>query len=165
LIRPEEGPSEPDANIERIIVPIDGSELSGSAVPYAGELARALGATVMAVHVITPFAITYPGTEAYVDQRVMDQLEASAKEMLLSAGDRLRAMGLTAEQLLTRGTPTDGIISAAIERRADLIVMSTHGRSGMGRWVMGSVADAVVRRSHLPCLLRRPEEAQPGANV
>jgi nucleotide-binding universal stress UspA family protein len=158
LVRPEELGSEPDASIKKILVPTDGSELSETALPYAGEFARSVGATLVLVHVVTPFAMAYAGPEVYVDQRAVDQIEANARELLRRAGDKLRAEGLPTKEVIYRGAATDAIVAAAASERADLIIMSTHGRTGMGRWVMGSVADAVVRRSHLPCLLRRPEQ-------
>jgi nucleotide-binding universal stress UspA family protein len=158
LVSPEEAGPTPEAKIKRILVPIDGSELSQTAIPYAGDFARTVGATVVVVHVVTPFAIAYPGAEAYLDQRAMDQIEANAKEILQRAVDKLRAEGLPTEQVLGGGTAIDGIVAAAMGERTDLIIMSTHGRSGLGRWVLGSVAEAVVRRSHLPCVLHRPEQ-------
>jgi len=68
--------------------------------------------------------------------------------------------GLEVGSLVTVGSTVDTIVTIAREEDADLIAIATHGRSGIGRWILGSVADGVVRRSHLPCLVVRPMEVQ-----
>jgi nucleotide-binding universal stress UspA family protein len=123
----------------RILVPLDGSALAERALPYALELARA-GARLELVHV------HHRGQPAGVD------LDAVA--------ERLSAAGATAEAHV--GAVADGddlgqaVVGTARELGAELIVMSTHGRSGLGRWIYGSVADQVLRQSPVPVLLVPP---------
>jgi len=155
LLHPERG-SGPAPDIKRILVPVDGSELSMAVLPFASQLATALDATVVVTQIVTPISVAYTGMEGYVDGRVLEAIETGASDSLDRAANTVRQSGVVTESVLGRGTATDGIVEQA--RDVDLIVMSTHGRSGVGRWVAGSVADAVVRRSHTPCLLYRPEQ-------
>jgi nucleotide-binding universal stress UspA family protein len=83
-------------------------------------------------------------------------MEAGAHEFLASTASVLAAKGVKAAPVVAIGNATDGIVWAAEREGADLIVMSTHGRSGLGRIVLGSVADAVVRRTSLPVIVVRP---------
>jgi nucleotide-binding universal stress UspA family protein len=155
LLHPENG-SGLAPEIKRILVPVDGSDLSISVLPFVSHLATALNATVVVMNVVTPIPVAYAGMEGYVDARMLDAIEAGARVSLERAVNMVRQSGVVADPFVVRGTAADGIVDQA--RNVDLIVMSTHGRSGLGRWVAGSVADAVVRRSHVPCLLYRPEQ-------
>ena len=81
----------------------------------------------------------------------------AATHMLDRTVTEVEAAGLTASRTVTLGDPVDQIVRLAETESIGLIVMSTHGRSGIGRWVIGSVADAVVRRTAVPSLLVRPQ--------
>ena len=72
----------------------------------------------------------------------------------------VESRGLSVHTEVACGFPADEIIRAAKVAKADIIAMATHGRSGANRWVMGSIADAVLRRSKLPCLMIRPAAVQ-----
>jgi nucleotide-binding universal stress UspA family protein len=143
-------------NIEKILVPLDGSEVAASALPFAADLAKALGASVCLFQTVPEPIMIYPGAEAVFDPRVQKEVEAAAQKFLASTAERLTTQGVAAESVTSFGNTVDGIVGAAEREKADLIVMSTHGRSGMGRMVLGSVADAVVRRTLLPVVLVRP---------
>jgi nucleotide-binding universal stress UspA family protein len=123
----------------RILVPLDGSALAERALPYALELARA-GARLAVVHV------HHRGQPAGVD------LDAVA--------ERLSRAGAIAETdgraVADGGDLGQAIVGAARELGAELVVMSTHGRSGLGRWIYGSVAEQVLRQSPVPVLLVPP---------
>lgn len=150
---------QPARAIQKILVPLDGSQVSQSALPFIIGMAKVLETSLLLHHAITPPAMLYPGIEmAHMDARLAAEIEAGAQELLAGAADQVRAAGVSAETVVTTGFAVDEISRVAEERSADLIAMSTHGRSGLGRWVLGSVADAVLRRSTLPCLLVRPRE-------
>jgi nucleotide-binding universal stress UspA family protein len=83
---------------------------------------------------------------------------SDTRKFLAAAAEDLTARGLEAEAIVNVGNATDGIVWAAERENAGLIVMSTHGRSGVGRMVLGSVADSVVRRTSLPVILVRPRD-------
>jgi len=157
LVRPRaDGKPSDAAALTKLLVPLDGSELSGSALPFAGHLAKSLGASIVLFHAIFEPVMTYPGAEAVFDAGALTEMESGAHEYLASAARDLTAKGVKADPAVAIGNATDGIVWAAEREGAGLIVMSTHGRSGIGRIVLGSVADAVVRRTSLPVVLVRP---------
>lgn len=147
--------------IRRIFVPLDGSELSSSVLPFVVDLAKPLNASVVAFHAVVPPVVAYPGAEPMgFDTRLLDDMAEGARTFLASVAGDLAAQGIDAKPVVVTGNAVDAIIALADEEGADLIAMSTHGRSGLGRLIMGSVADAVVRRSHRPVLLMRPAESK-----
>ena len=145
-------------NIERILVPLDGSQLSLSILPQVEELAKALGASLVLFSGVIPLDI-YPGTEMAPARvgGILDELMSQAQSFLASLEKEVQGRGVKARSVVTIGFPVDEITRVAEEVGAGLIAVATHGRSGVNRWIMGSVADGVVRRSHLPCLMIRPE--------
>jgi nucleotide-binding universal stress UspA family protein len=129
----------------RIMVPLDGSDLAQSALPHALELGRALSATVLLFYVRDPRS---------------GSVEA-ARRYLAFVRDQQAVPGVTVDILVGEGPVAAAIIDAAQHEQVDLIVMATHGRSGMQRVVYGSVAEQVLRSSTKPILLVRA----PGAPV
>jgi len=129
-----------------LVVPLDGSSLAGRAVPHAVALARAMGARLVLVR--APSSSELRG-------RLGDGLDPATE--LEDAVELVRAEGVQAEPYLypvyAPNEIAGAIIDAAHDRQATMIVMSTHGRGGLGRWLFGSVADAVLRQSDLPVLL------------
>ena len=162
LVRATEG-ERPPAAIDRILVPMDGSQLSLSVLPYVEEMASALGASLVLYNAVPPLDV-YPAaavSEARVGG-VIDDLLAQAQSFLGQVAKEVeQRTEIKTQSVVTVGFPVDEISRVAREVNAGLIAMATHGRSGVGRWVMGSVADGTVRRSSLPCLLVRPEQPSP----
>ena len=157
LVRPPaDGKQGNTSSLKKLLVPLDGSDLSASVLPFAGDLAKRLEASVVLFHAVYEPVMNYPGAEAVFDTPVLEGMEAGAREFLASAGNGLTEQGVKAEVVAAIGNATDAIVWAAEREGADLIVMSTHGRSGIGRIVLGSVADGVVRRTSLPVILVRP---------
>lgn len=159
LVRARPASQRPAAvKIDRILVPLDGSELSLRVLPYVEELAKALGASLVLFNAVIPLDI-YPGTEMAPAQvsTVLDDIMAQARSFLSTVEKEVQGRGVKARSVATIGFAVDETVRVAEEVGAGLIAMATHGRSGMNRWVMGSVADGVVRRSGLPCLMVRPE--------
>jgi nucleotide-binding universal stress UspA family protein len=138
-----------EANVySTVLVPLDGSALADRALPYAATLARSSHARLVLVR--AALAHTLPGvdpTEAQVAvvERAERELEAAA--------ERLRTEGLAVETHVYYDEAARAIVDAAEHAAVDLVVMSTHGRGGLGRWVYGSVADRVLRRVAAPVLL------------
>ena len=139
------------ARLERILVPLDGSAHSESVLPFVEDLAGQLGASLVlqqAVLPVTLFAGEYiPPTES------LQEPAASAHEYLGRIAARERSLGIAADVEVDVGASADAILHAAKRSGADVIALSTHGWSGPLRWVLGSVADAVVRHSPLPVLV------------
>lgn len=128
--------------ISRMLVPLDGSRRSERALPYAAQMALATGGELILVHDETVGLGPEDGPPTDETIRRLAELDA----MLVRQGipTRLRVV---------HGSAADAILRAADEERADLIVMSTHGRGGLSRWLYGSVADAVLHYASRPVLL------------
>ncbi len=149
-----------DVAIKQILVPLDGSDLAHSIMPNVEEMARALGASLLLFHAVSP-VIGYPGFEAVQPSAVTDVLndmQEHAKKLLVETAAQLTSRGVQAKVVVTLDMPVDGIVRAGEQTGADMIALATHGRGGLGRAVMGSVADGVVRRASLPCLVIHARE-------
>jgi nucleotide-binding universal stress UspA family protein len=134
---------------ERILVPTDGSEPSERATDHAVDLAGRYGATVDALFVVDE---TYPAVSHW-DMVVEEEEEAGerALDAVAAAGE---AAGVAVERHLRRGVPHKEIVDAAAEYGADLIVMGTHGRTGLDRFAnTGSTTERVVRLTPVPTLV------------
>lgn len=138
----------------RIMVPLDGSELAQSALPHALEICRACAATLVLLHVRDPRAGSLEAARRYLEY--IDRQHARA--------------GVPIETAVREGPVAPTIVSAAEEQQIDMLVMATHGRSGLQRVVYGSVAEQVLRGSSQPVLLVRvpgamvePLDTPPGA--
>jgi nucleotide-binding universal stress UspA family protein len=144
---------------KHILLALDGSPLSEQALPHAEELAKGLGAKLTVLSVVEPYVIALPATPApipaYNIDTDLEALVADREDYLESIRDRLVADGLDADTVIRRGRPGDEIIDCARELGADVIVMTTHGRSGLSRWIYGSVAERVLHTSETPVLLIR----------
>jgi nucleotide-binding universal stress UspA family protein len=118
-----------------------------------------MGASLVLFHAVAPIA-SYPGFEtaqAATIGKVVEELQEQAKAILNRASEKVRASGVEATMVVTLDVAVDGVLRASEELGVDLIAIATHGRSGFGRMVLGSVADGVVRRStDRPVLVIRP---------
>ena len=145
--------------IARIMVPTDFSPTSDVALEYARDLARQFGSSIDLVHVFDdPFAsgaFIGDGT-VMMPVELREALEKQAREQL-AARHESHAAGLPGSSMvLLLGPPARQIVERAKEDAADLIVMGTHGRSGLGHLLIGSVAERVVRTAACPVLTTRP---------
>lgn len=139
-----------------ILLPLDGSSFAEEAVPLAAVVARAFGADLHLAHVIRPM----PGTGG--DEGVESDLEwrrevrEAASGALSELAGQLRREGVSVDAEVREGQVVTELLAAVEERAVDLVVMTTHGAGGFRRWWLGSVADALLRRSRVPLLLVRP---------
>lgn len=141
-----------------LLVPLDGSHFAESALPYALELAGKFDSKVTLVRSIDPPAIVAAdvGDTAEMLLKMRELAQEEAKAYLTTKAGELRQEGYIVDVEMLIGTsPAQAILTAADDKDADLIVMCTHGRSGLGRFVFGSVAEKVVRHSNVPVLLIR----------
>jgi nucleotide-binding universal stress UspA family protein len=139
--------------IRSVLVPLDGSKTAEHALPFAARIARGAGAEVQLVHIATVAGWERPRGE---QENLVEQLDAIAKPL---RDDRLQVT-----TAIVNGYYSDiGQIVArlATERGVSLVAMTTHGRGGVQRFVYGSVADAVIRASHVPLLLIPASGAYP----
>ncbi|MBI3964719.1 MAG: universal stress protein [Chloroflexi bacterium] len=145
-----------------ILVPLDGSAFAERALPYAGALAQTTGQRVCLVGVLPEKA---PSRRSSAGEEADNRTELQS--ILTGMTKRLRASGLRVTSHLRQGEIAPSILDAAREFEASHIVMGTHGRSGIRRWIFGSVADAVVRHASTPVVLIPPDCARewPGDRV
>jgi nucleotide-binding universal stress UspA family protein len=169
--------------LQKILVPLDGSELAEAAIPYVKEISRRCEPLeVVLLQVVrlpqgrsaTVYKhqdIEFPeltsdyraAAEAarhpiYRDQEI-ESARADVETALAPVAQELRSDNISVRVAVAFGRPAQEIVSFAEKEGVELIAMSTHGRSGLSRWILGSVADKVLRGTHLPVLLVRP----PGA--
>ncbi|HLH27050.1 MAG TPA: universal stress protein [Chloroflexota bacterium] len=154
---------------DNILVPLDGSELANEALPYAEAIAKTLGWGVVLLRVVSGDPVRHhrPGSapiEAPLEDEmtprpgydVFEAEEAAASDALATHVARLRAAGVTADSEVGLGNAGDVIVERASEGDIVLIVMASHGRTGLARIFRGSVAAAVVDHSARPVLVVRP---------
>jgi nucleotide-binding universal stress UspA family protein len=154
------GQAEGEAGFKSIIVPLDGSELAGAALPTAGRIAKKLDLELYLMRIVeNPYAAFVSGGGPYavnVDE-LMKDIRSRARKYLEAKMAELKKTGVEQiSYLLQEGIATDEIVSIADQTSGSLIVMSSHGRSGMKRWLLGSVAETVVRHANNPVLVVRP---------
>lgn len=144
--------------IKRVLVPIDFSKDSLKALDYAADFAKPLGAELVTLFVIEPIYYAVPdlaGTAAGAVGGMIEEQRASAKQQLTRLQARYAKRKITLRTLLQTGTPYQAIVDTAKSLKAGLIVMSTHGRTGMKHLLLGSTAERVVRTATCPVLTMR----------
>jgi len=140
---------------KRMLVPLDGSELSEVVFPYAKELAGRLDLDVVLLHVCSPEECELtPLHRAYIEHKA-EILKRQSEEVQQKTGVGPGGRAVQVRGELAVGYPAEEILRYAEENDIDLILMATHGRSGIRRWVMGSVAEKVLRASKVPVWLVR----------
>jgi nucleotide-binding universal stress UspA family protein len=140
---------------KRALVPLDGSPLAEAVIPFLMEIASPLGMSIVLIRVREPIPqIVGDGVRhALLDAAVAR--ERDTEDYLASIAATLRARGVVVSYAIRSGRPDEEIVAAAREAGADLIAMSTHGRSGLGRLLFGSVAEQVLRHADVPVLMIR----------
>jgi len=149
---------------KHILVPLDGSPLAEEALPHVEALARGFGSRITLMSCVEPYVISLPmvptPVPAYDIDMDIDALTKDRKEYLDTVREKLVEQGLSVDIEAHRGRASDEILRFADERSVDLIVMTTHGRSGIGRFIYGSVAERVLHGAKTPVLLIRSGPAE-----
>ena len=148
-------------NLRTILLPTDFSECAAHAVPVAAQFARGAGARLLCLHVVEPAvpAVGWsPVAEPLPLAVITERLEDSATRELPKLARAAECEGLDVEEVIAHGEPASEIVRVARERGADLIVISSHGRTGLGRILFGSTAESVVRYAHCPVLVVKPAQ-------
>jgi nucleotide-binding universal stress UspA family protein len=149
----------PTAEWKRICCPIDFSDASRAAMEVAADLARRFGADLMLLHAYPIPGYTFPDGSVVASPKMMqdlaDQAQKHLEEWRAEAEKLVGAPRVTAAPAV--GEPSAEILEAAREAKSDLIVVGTHGRTGLEHALMGSIAERVVRRAHCPVLTVRPQ--------
>ncbi len=161
VIRAQEGDvTSSSPKLRRVLLPVDGSSISDSAVPHGVEMAKAIGCGITVLRVVSPMAYG----EAFADyvptvqsDAFVASIQAEAQGYVDSKVAEIQAAGIAdVEGKIVEGNPGSVIIDEVGQGGEQLVVMATHGRSGVGRWLMGSVTDRVIRHSAGPVLVIRP---------
>lgn len=142
---------------KHILVPVDGSEKSLQAVSKAAELAKAFNSEVTAVYVLDPYPFTGVGADfAYGQAQYLSAATAEANKALEDVTERMKDTGVTVKTLVGEGHAIhEGIVRVGENVGADLIVMGSHGRRGLEKLVLGSVAQRVLQTAKVPVLVVR----------
>lgn len=141
---------------EKILVPLDGSRLAETALPHAESLARAYGATLILMTVVTPPAVTgHESSSMEMFQENMAALYTDAERYLAGVKGELREKKIRAETHIGMGPVVGEIIEVAEARSVDLLIIASHGRTGLQRVFFGSVAAGVLSRIEKPLLVIR----------
>jgi nucleotide-binding universal stress UspA family protein len=139
---------------KHVLIPLDGSALAEQALPHAIAQAKHFRAELVLLKVVEPLAHARGMSLSDLEQ-IRQQAHTWAGEYLDSLAGDIQEQGVLVQKVTIDGRPHTGIVEFAEANRVDLIVMSTRGQSGLSRWLMGSVADRVVRGSTAPVLMVR----------
>ena len=146
----------------KVLVPLDGSELSETALEHLRSIVSGCGVsevTLLFVVETTPWVATGDFFPESVHVEIDGKYAAWARDYVANKADSLRQEGVSATAVLLEGNAAEKILEYAEKNEVDLIIMSTHGRSGPARWLFGSIADRVVRHSRVPVLVTTPKRA------
>jgi len=141
----------------KILVPLDGSALSERALTHAEKIAKGTGAELILMQVIGIPLADAPEAGPAEEEKVFKAEVDCARAYLESAADRIRPAGLSVRSVVARGDADSEILGFAHRENVDILVMSTHGRSGLSKLLMGSVAQKVMLTTKRPVLLVKPE--------
>lgn len=156
---------------KRILVPLDGSQVSSRALSYAIEVAQQFGAEIILMKVVAPTTPFMPSESAtglagspLASEVAMKAAREQDKRNVVRSRQYLRgklrsltARGIKGSYHVTMGTPAKSILDFGKEKDVDLVVMTTSGKSGIKRAIMGSVADEIIRDPTFPVLVIRPK--------
>lgn len=155
---------------KRILVPLDGSERAEKILPHVETLASLSKSTVILLDVIEPVSagftpsmsmmVTPPPQELEIYWKSMQAAEDEAKEYIQKQAERLNKMKIETEVVIVRGDPVNSIVNTAREKNADLIAMTSHGRTGLERVFYGSVTSGVLHKVDRPLLLIRAQNGE-----
>lgn len=153
---------------EKILVPLDGSSLAERAIRHAGEIARGARSEILLLQAISFPMPVVPEAVLVPDSKWLAEAKKDALRYLDGIAAPMRDAGMRVRTMVDERPPADAILHVAAREAVDLIVMSSHGRGGLTRLLMGSVAESVFRATSRTVMLVKPERpdvpAQKGEN-
>ena len=159
LVRAQKDAGDPSLkplSCQRILVPLDGSPVAEQVLPIASSVAKALGAELVLFRVPAISTSTYLAGDSYVPlDHLIETANQDTEKYLQRTAEGVRGQGIQVSTAIQVGGVANAIIDYAEANRIDLIAMCTHGRTGLARWALGSVADRVLRAGRIPLLLVR----------
>jgi nucleotide-binding universal stress UspA family protein len=139
----------------KILVPLDGSKVAEGVLPHAKALAYSEGAELILLTVATNPAMDFAFSDPGLARSAEQEQEERSKTYIDKIENDLKAAGFKTASLIRVGSVAEVILGVAEELQVDAIAMSTHGRTGPARWLLGSIAERVVHSSKIPVLLIR----------
>jgi nucleotide-binding universal stress UspA family protein len=139
---------------DRILVPTDGSDPALAATDHALTIAERFDATVHALYVVDIDGIAHEAPGLGLDA-LRDALRSEGEGATATVAERAEERGIAVRQSVVEGVAEDAVVDYADDEGIDLIVMGTHGRRGLDRYLVGSVTERVVRRTDVPTLVVR----------
>lgn len=149
----------------RILIPLDGSRVAESILPFASQIAGPLDSEVVLLLAVEPIPQSASLAAGIVDPEALLAREKDGRRYLEGIAEGLAAKGVKVRSLVRKGHAAQTIVETAAEVGADLIAMTTHGRSGLGRLLFGSVAETVLRSAEIPVLLMRMTVGTPRPEI
>jgi nucleotide-binding universal stress UspA family protein len=143
------------AELRRILVPTDFTETSDHALDWAIDLAKRLGASITVLHTYEIPVVGFPDGAIIATPEIAGRIADASRTALEATMARIQTCGVPLDSLLREGVPWEEINSVAEALPADLVVIGTHGRRGLTRALLGSVADKVVRTANRPIVTIR----------
>jgi nucleotide-binding universal stress UspA family protein len=144
--------------IKSIMCPIDFSDASKNAFRYACEFAKAMGSKIILLNVIEPRPMAADMTLNYIP--LEEDLSNAAREDFEPLVQEAKSKGIDVQADVMIGVPSDMILSQVADFDVSLLIMGSHGKTGLSRLLMGSVAEAVVRKAKIPVLIVKAEEKE-----
>ncbi len=141
---------------KKILVPLDGSVLAEAVLPHVQALAKSENAEIVLLSVPVTPSLEFLARSPGLANKIIEDTEIETEAYLEKEQVKLTEEGAKVTHIMREGPIPEMILKVADEVHADVIAMSTHGRTGMQRWLMGSVADRVVHYSHIPVMLIHP---------
>jgi nucleotide-binding universal stress UspA family protein len=141
---------------KKILVPLDGSPVAEAVLPHAEALAKTENAELIILRVPIIPVSEYIALDPVVASAVREDIREEAANYVNKTVDTLKKDNIKVTGLTKEGSVPDVILEVAEETHADMIAMSTHGLTGVKRWLMGSVADKIVHHTHIPVMLIHP---------
>jgi nucleotide-binding universal stress UspA family protein len=141
---------------KKILVPLDGSPLSEAVLPHAEALAKSEHAELIILRIPAEPASRFLAQDPLVAEIIRNDLTAEAEKYVHDMVATLQKDEVQVSGLTRDGLVPDMILKVADETHADIIAMSTHGRTGVSRWLLGSVAEKIVHHAHIPVMLVHP---------
>ncbi|MGO8998303.1 MAG: universal stress protein [Polyangiaceae bacterium] len=139
-------------NLQRILVPVDFTETSDKAFDFAIQLAEKFGASVTAMHAFEIPVVGFPDGSLVATADIASRIQEAARQGLDGAVKARQGRGVKIDSLLREGSAHEEVRAVAEQIHADMIVIGTHGRKGLARALLGSVAENVIRTVKIPVL-------------
>ena len=141
---------------KKILVPLDGSEFAEAILPHVRTLAKNEGAEIVLLTVPAIPSMDFIARNPGLTKNAIEEAEVKSGKYLDASVAKLKKSGAKAQGILREGPVPEIILEVADEVHADMIAMSTHSRTGINRWFLGSVADEVVHNARVPVILVHP---------